>query len=93
MYELKLSRPPFYRVKCGQTAEDIAAAFGCPVAGEVFCGAIVALPRGKFSVCLASVGDSFASLAAKYGCTEEELIRLNGGGVVYPTRTLFVPCK
>ena len=93
MYELKLSRPPFYRAKRGQTAEDIAAAFGCPAVGEVFCGAIVALPRGNFSVCTAAVGDSFASLAAKHGCTEEELVRLNGGGVVYPTRTLFVPCK
>ena len=93
MYELKLSRPPFYRVKRGQTAEDISRAFGCPFAGEVFCGAIVALPRGKFSVYTADVGDSFASLAAKYGCTEEELASINGGGVVYPTRSLFVPCK
>lgn len=93
MYELKLSRPPFYRVKRGQTAEDIKKAFGCPVLGEVFCGAIVALPGKNFTMCRADVGDSFASLAARYGCTEEELQRLNGGGVVYPTRTLFVPCK
>ncbi len=91
MYELKLARPSFYRVKRGQTAKDISAAFGCPVPEDVAEGDIIELPRGNFFTYSARVGDSYSSIAAKFGVGEAELKELNGGKPVYPTCRICIP--
>ncbi len=90
MYELRLAAPSFYRVKEGQTAESISGTFGCPVRADLVSGDIIALRRGAYVQYAARVGDTFESIAAKFGTTAAELEAINGG-VVYPTRRLFVP--
>lgn len=91
MYELKLSKPPLYRVKRGQTPQEISEVFGCPVPQDTECGDIIAVPSCAFVLYSARVGESYASIAAKFGITEEELKRCNGGKPVYPTCKLFIP--
>ena len=89
MFDLKCEKPVFYRVKRGQTAEDISREFACPV-GEVYEGQIIKLPQGGFTEYRARAGDSFASVARTFGVDAGELERLNGG-YVYPTRRLLIP--
>lgn len=90
MYKLQLADVSFYRVRAGQTREDIERTFSRPVMGEVFEGAVVALAEGQFVTYRAKVGDTFASVARAFSVDEEQLSALNGG-VIYPTRTLFLP--
>lgn len=90
MYELKLARPHFYRVKRGQTAEQISRVFGCPVQ-DCAEGDIIIIPRTQCFAYSARVGDSFSSVAAKFCADEAELEEINGGGAVYPTRVLYIP--
>ena len=68
MFDLKCEKPVFYRVKRGQTAEDISREFACPV-GEVYEGQIIKLPQGGFTEYRARAGDSFASVARTFGAT------------------------
>lgn len=90
MYELKLSKPRLYRVKAGQTARMISEAFGCPVPDDVRAGDVVTVRRDLFAY-RARVGDTYASVAEKFGAGEEELRSMNGGAPVYPTCTVYVP--
>lgn len=90
MYELKISKGLFYRVKKGQSAADISRGLGIPISEDVREGQIIAVPAGRFKIYSAKPGDSFASVAAAFGAEAEELEKLNGGAV-YPTRRLFVP--
>lgn len=91
MYELKLSRPSFYRVKSGQTASGISAVFGCPVPEDAACGDIIFISDCTYKTYAARVGDTYQSIAAKFGVSETELKELNGGRPVYPTCVIFVP--
>ena len=89
MYELKLEKSRFYRVKQGQTAATISRTFGCPVPKDVFCGQVLVLPEGDFFVYQARVGDTFASLAEKFSVPESTLREING--LIYPTCRLYIP--
>lgn len=91
MYELKLSRPPFYRVKAGQTACQISSVFGCPVPEDAACGDIISVPARACKTYSARVGDTYRSIAKKFGVEEGELAELNGGRTVYPTCVIFIP--
>lgn len=91
MYELKLARPRLYRVKRGQTSREIYDAFCCPVPEDAEEGDIILLPQGRYVQYRAGVGESYASIAAKFGMAEEELKELNGGRAVYPTCRVLVP--
>lgn len=85
-----MARPHFYRVMRGQTAEQISRVFGCPVR-ECAEGDIVIIPPVQCFAYSARVGDTFFSVAAKFGADEAELKEINGGGAVYPTRVLYIP--
>ena len=91
MYELKLARPPLYRVKRGQTSEQISRVFGCPVPEDAQCGDIIAIYSGPFKVYSARVGENYSSIAAKINVAEERLKKINGGKAVYPTCKLIIP--
>lgn len=91
MYELKLSQSRFLRVREGQTAAQISHVTGRPVPHEVFCGQVIVMPEGDFFVYSARVGDTYATVANKFGVSQSELENVNGGTAVYPTRRLFIP--
>lgn len=91
MFTLVTDRSRFYRVKRGQSGKDVENALSVPAA-DVFGGAII--PReGKFIVYSARPGDSYESLAERFGVGAEELKAVNRSSCVYPTRRLFIPRK
>ena len=93
MFTLVTDRSKYFRVKRGQSAADIEKVFGIPVNGEVFSGKIIPLNSGKFVRYCAAVGDTYRTVALKFGVDEGLLKEVNGNAPVYPTRKLFVPCK
>ncbi|MCD8040322.1 MAG: LysM peptidoglycan-binding domain-containing protein [Clostridia bacterium] len=91
MYQLVLEKSKYYRVKKGQTALMIEKAFSVPVNGNVYEGMIIALPQQTFTVYRAAAGDTYKSVAAKFGVDEELLKSVNGNRAVYPTCRLYIP--
>ena len=89
MYELKLSKPAIYRVKEGQTSSQIAETFGCPVPPDIVCGDIVFVFSSEMYS--ARVGDTYSSIAARFGVDVSELERLTGKRPVYPTCKIIIP--
>lgn len=90
MFTLVKEKCKFFRVKRGQSARELERVLLSPVKPEPFAGAIIAV-RAGLKIYYAHPGDTFASVAAKFCVAEEELEKLNGGGCIYPTRTIFVP--
>lgn len=91
MFTLVTDKSKYFRVKRGQSAADVQKAFNAPVCGKVFAGAIVRIRQENFTEYCASPGDSYKSVAQKFGIEEEQLKRLNNYKPVYPTCKLFVP--
>ncbi|MCD7729011.1 MAG: LysM peptidoglycan-binding domain-containing protein [Clostridia bacterium] len=93
MYELKLAKSRYYRVKRGQSASDIENTLCMPVPQNIREGMIIEVPRCNFFIYKADVGDTYSSVAQKFGLEAEELRRVNGGRAVFPTCRIFIPCK
>lgn len=93
MITLVKDKSRFYRVKRGQDCCEIEARLSVPVSGAVFAGRIIETPSTPFKVYSACVGDTYRTVALKFGVEEQALKDINGGKVVYPTCKLFVPCK
>lgn len=91
MFTLVTDKSKYFRVKRGQSAAEIEKVFKCPVPGKVFAGAVIRLTEGKFLKYSAKPGDSYKSVAEKFGVDEGELKKLNACKPVYPTCKLFVP--
>ena len=91
MFTLVTDRSKYYRVKRGQGAREIENTLLTP-AGEVFCGAIIAVYPRKLFIYNVLPHETYQSVARKFGADCEELEKINGGAL-YPTRKLFVPCK
>ncbi len=89
MFTLVKEKCEFFRVKRGQNAEELESVLSTPVK-DVFCGEILTV-RAGLKIYVAHPGDTFSSVAALFSVDEDELTRLNGAGVVYPTRRIFVP--
>lgn len=85
---LELERPDFYRVKSGQTAEDVENTLQIP-AEEVFAGEIIA--DANYIVCFVKPFESYSSIAADYGVEEEALKAANFKRTLYPSRKIFIP--
>ena len=90
MFTLVSERRKYFRVKRGQSREDIELALCTPVGGEAFSGRIVEA-ENSFTVYTAKPGDSYGTVAINFGASESELKKINGDRAVYPTRRLFVP--
>lgn len=73
----------------GMDGGEISRRFCCPVAEDVEEGQIV-LIFGCRRIS-ARVGDSYASIAAREGVREEDILRLNGDKPVYPSRRIWLP--
>lgn len=92
MFTLVTDRNKYFRVKRGQSAAELEAALNVPVQGEAFAGRIVEVSDGYVRY-TAEVGDTYRTVALKFGADEELLKKTNGNKPVYPTCKLFVPCK
>lgn len=77
-----------YRVKSGQTAQEVEYALGCP-ANSCFEGAVIAVER--CSVHVAGPFESYKAIAARYGVEEEALKNFNGNRPIYPTCKIYIP--
>ena len=93
MFTLVTERNKYFRVKRGQTAEEVRKVLKTPVNGVVFAGRIIEVYGGELVEYSAAVGDTYRSGALKFGADEERLKKLNAYKPVYPTCKLFVPCK
>ena len=93
MFTLVTDRSKYFRVKRGQTAEEVSKVLKTPVSGGVFAGRIIEVYCGELVKYSAAVGDTYSSVALKFGTDEERLKKINAYKPVYPTCKLFVPCK
>ena len=91
MFTLVTDRSKYFRIKWGQSAGDIERILKTPVQGCAFNGRIIAVSEEDLTVYTARVGDTYRTVAKKFGADEEKLRRTNGGKPVYPTCKLFVP--
>ena len=93
MFTLITDRSRYFKVKRGQSAGEIERVLNTPVCGKAFAGRIVKVAEEPLAVVTAGVGDSYATVAAKYGVPESHLKEINGSKPVYPTCKIFVPRK
>ena len=91
MFTLVTDKSKYFRVKRGQSAADIESVLKTPVCGKVFEGAVIRVRGGRFLKYSAKPGDTYKTVADKFGISEEELKKLNADKPVYPTCKLFVP--
>ena len=90
MFTLTMQKCGYFRVKEGQTAEEIERVLCVPVSGEVFSGRII-VTDGSYILHVVKAGEGYKSIAARYGTDEEELKRVNSHKSVYPTCRVLVP--
>ena len=91
MFTLITDRSKYFKVKRGQSAGEIEKVLKTPVAGSVFEGRIIEVCDKNLTLYTAKVGDTYRTVALKFGIGEEELKKANAGKIVYPTCKLFVP--
>lgn len=92
MFTLITQKSKFFKVKRGQTGEEIEKIFSVPVCGEPFGGQIINTEE-RYSVYTAKVGETYRSIAQQFGLSEAELADINNSKPVYPTCKLFVPVR
>ena len=92
MFTLVTAKSKYFRIKRGQSADEVESRLCIPVGGDAFCGRIIE-SKDKFDFYIAKPGDSYRSVAEKSGVAEAELREINGNKIVYPTVKLFVPCR
>ena len=93
MFTLVTDRSKYFRVKRGQSAGEIEKVLKTPVSGALFEGRIIVVRDENLTVYTAAVGDTYRTVALKFGADERQLKEINGSKPVYPTCKLFVPCK
>ena len=93
MFTLITDKSRYFKVKRGQSAGEIERELNTPVCGKVFAGKIVKVVREPLVRICAGVGDSYKTIASKYGVPESLLKEINGSKPVYPTCKIFVPKK
>ena len=91
MFTLITDRSRYFKIKRGQSAAEIENALNTPVCGKTFAGRVVKVSEERLVKITAGVGDSYRTLAAKFGADEARLRELNGARPVYPTCKIFVP--
>ncbi len=91
MFTLITDRSRYFKVKRNQSAGDVESTFGTPVNGECFSGRIIKLGKESYIKVTASVGDTYQSIAKRYGVSEDKLREINSSKPVYPTCKIFVP--
>ncbi|MCI8369814.1 MAG: hypothetical protein HFE41_01375 [Clostridia bacterium] len=91
MFTLVADKSKYFRVKDGQSREEIEAELRIP-AGEIYAGKII--ERGEpMQIYFVKPLENYGVIARKLDVSEEELKALNAHKPVYPTCKLFVPYK
>lgn len=93
MFTLVLNKSRFYKIKSGQSADLVQNTFNTPISGEIFAGKIIPLPECAFKLYKITVGESYKSVAEKFGTDENLLKKINGNQPLYPTKKIFLPKK
>ena len=93
MFTLITDRSRYFKVKRGQSSGEIEGVLNTPVCGKTFAGRIVKVAEEPLITVTADVGDSYRTIAAKYGVSQSHLEEINGSKPVYPTCKIFVPKK
>ena len=93
MFTLITDRSRYFKVKRGQSRKDIEGVLNTPVREEPFAGRIIKVEEEPLFAVTADVGDSYRTLALKYGVPQSRLMEINGCKPVYPTCKIFVPKK
>ncbi|MDE6597433.1 MAG: LysM peptidoglycan-binding domain-containing protein [Clostridia bacterium] len=93
MFTLVTDRSKYFRVKRGQSAAEIESTLNTPVTGCAFAGKIIPVSEKNLRRYVAQVGDTYRTIALKFGADENELKKANNFKPVYPTCKVFVPCK
>lgn len=97
--EMKCSdRPPFYRLKRGETLASVCRKFCLPFSAvvkendglEIAFGVTLKIPRFSGSVYTVKPLDTISSVAEKFGMSEEELVSRNGVTYLSPGLILDV---
>ena len=93
MFTLITDKSRYFKIKRGQSLNEIERVLNTPVCGNVFAGRIIKVADEPLIVIAAGVGDSYRTIADKYGVSQPHLMELNGNKPVYPTCKIFVPKK
>ena len=93
MFTLITDRSRYFKIKRGQSSGEIERVLNTPVCGKVFAGRIIRVADEQLVPVSAGVGDTYRTIAAKYGADEARLKEINGSKTVYPTCKIFVPKK
>ena len=70
MFTLITDRSRYFKVKRGQDAGEVERVLNTPVCGHVFAGRIVKVAGEPLVQICAGVGDSYKTIALKYGVQE-----------------------
>lgn len=89
MFTLVTDHSKYIRVRRGADRGAVEKELKSPV-DDVFAGEIL-LRAEEMEIYVAKPHDSYASVARKFGLTEEELKKINLFRPVYPTCRLYVP--
>ena len=92
MFTLSAEKNKYYRIKQGQSGQEVSSRFCVPVTGSVFAGRIITLDK-EYSEYEVSAGESYKSISKAFGVPEGELKEINGNRAVYPTQKLLIPRK
>ena len=93
MFTLVTDRSKYFRVKRGQSSGEIERVLKTPVCGAAFAGRIIEVAERGLTPYVATVGDTYRSIALKFSADEDRIKKINGFKPVYPTCKLFVPSK
>ena len=93
MFTLITDRSRYFKFKRGQSIGEVEGALHTPVCGKAFAGRIIKVAEERLVPITAQVGDTYRTIAAKYGYSESRLKEINGLKPVYPTCKIFVPKK
>ena len=91
MFTLITERSRYFKIKRGQSSGEVETALNTPVCGKVFAGRVVKVSDELLERITADVGDSYSTIAEKYGVAEPHLKEINGSRPIYPTCKIFVP--
>ena len=88
MSMLRPDRGRFYRVKEGQTDEELERELNCPVCGA-YAGQVIEIK--DYFVHTVKPFESYDSVASRYGLGGDNLRKINCDRLVYPSQRLFIP--
>jgi LysM repeat protein len=91
MFTLILARCGYVRVREGVNSKDIERVYLCNVQANAKVGDIIKIPKEPKKIYFAQVGETYFTIAKKFGIEEQALRQENGDKIVYPTCKIYLP--